>query len=76
MSFPGELYEFIRERKHYWLLPVLIPILVFHELLNASKNIMGGFQNLRSVSPSSSSKLHNGLVVTWSRLYLRHSRRA
>jgi len=33
MSFFAEFWEFLRERKRYWLLPILIVLLVFGGLI-------------------------------------------
>ena len=37
MSFVAELWEFMRERKKFWLLPIVIMTLVFGGLVVLSK---------------------------------------
>jgi hypothetical protein len=74
MTSLGELYEFIRRRKRYWLLPFFIPILAFYALVMASKAVMNALQNLPSAWSVLFRKTQNGLAVTWARAHLRYSR--
>ena len=37
MSFVAELWEFMRERKKFWLLPIVVMMLVFGGLLVLTK---------------------------------------
>jgi Family of unknown function (DUF5989) len=76
MSLFGELQDYIREYKRYWLLPVLIPILIVHGLIVGFKSVIRALQSLGSAAPALSRKLHGGFVTAWARLPLRHSRRA
>ena len=75
MSIFGELFDYIRARKRYWLLPVLIPTVVVHGLMAASKTVIRALQSLRPVTPAPSRKLEGGFVAAWSRPHLRHSPR-
>jgi hypothetical protein len=74
MTSLGELYEFIRRRKRYWLLPFFIPILAFYALVIASKAVMNALQNLPSAGSVLFRKSQSGLVVNWARTHLRYSR--
>jgi Family of unknown function (DUF5989) len=74
MNSVGELYAFIVQRKRYWLLPILVPILALHALVTASKTLTRPFQAVGAVSPALLRKLHGSLVVTWTRSHSLHSR--
>ena len=76
MTVFGELYGYIRERKRYRLLPVLIPVLVVHGLIVASQGVIQALQSLQSVASALSSKFSSGFAAAWARPHLRHSRRA
>jgi hypothetical protein len=69
-------YDYIRARKRYWLLPVLIPALLVHGCVVASRNVMRAMQRLEFRLPALSRKLQSAFAAAWVPPHLRHSRRA
>ena len=74
MTSPGELIEFIRPRRRYWLLPFFIPVLAVYSVPFASKAVAGALQRLPPVGTALFGKLHTDLVIGWARAHLRYSR--
>ena len=58
-EFIGELWAFMKERKKFWLLPIVVVLLLFGSLVGADAGFSGGTVYLYAV-------LINGIRESWS----------
>jgi Family of unknown function (DUF5989) len=74
MAFLRELCGFIRQRRHYWLIPFFVPVLAVHGLAVVLRLVVGAVEDLPRAPMTLLGKLYNNLAVTWARAHLRYFR--